>query len=164
MELLIPEVGLIFWMLLSFSFLLFILGKYAWPIIVKSLKKREEYIRDSLVTARQAQDEYYRLQKDGSEIISKARVQQEEILKDARNLKETILADSRAIAQEETKRLMEQAKIQIQQEKDRAVDDLKKQAALLSVDIAQEILKRELADSKEQDRLIKELLNNVKLS
>ena len=164
MELLIPEVGLIFWMLLSFSFLLFILGKYAWPIIVKSLKKREEYIRDSLVTARQAQDEYYRLQKDGSEIISKARVQQEEILKDARNLKETILADSRAIAQEETKRLLEQAKIQIQQEKDRAVDDLKKQAALLSVDIAQEILKRELADSKEQDRLIKELLNNVKLS
>ena len=142
----------------------FILGKYAWPIIVKSLKKREEYIRDSLVTARQAQDEYYRLQKDGSEIISKARVQQEEILKDARNLKETILADSRAIAQEETKRLLEQAKIQIQQEKDRAVDDLKKQAALLSVDIAQEILKRELADSKEQDRLIKELLNNVKLS
>jgi len=79
-------------------------------------------------------------------------------------LRETILAESRTMAQEETKRLMEQATIQIQQEKNRALDDLKKQAALLSVDIAQEILKRELADSKEQDRLIQELLNNVKLS
>jgi F-type H+-transporting ATPase subunit b len=164
MELLIPEVGLIFWMVLSFSFLLFILGKYAWPVILSMLKKREEYIRESLVTAHKAQDEFYRLQKDGSEILNKARAQQEEILKEARSLRETILAESRTMAQEETKRLMEQAKIQIQQEKNRALDDLKKQAALLSVDIAQEILKRELADSKEQDRLIQELLNNVKLS
>ena len=164
MELLIPEVGLIFWMLLSFSILLFILGKFAWPFILRSLKKREEYIRESLVTAHKAQDDYYRLQKDGSDILNKARAQQEDILREARNLKETILSDARSIAQEETKRLMEQAKIQIQQERDRALDDLKKQAALLSVDIAEEILKRELADSKEQDRLIQELLNNVKLS
>lgn len=151
-------------MLLSFSILLFILGKFAWPFILRSLKKREEYIRESLVTAHKAQDDYYRLQKDGSDILNKARAQQEDILREARNLKETILSDARSIAQEETKRLMEQAKIQIQQERDRALDDLKKQAALLSVDIAEEILKRELADSKEQDRLIQELLNNVKLS
>ncbi len=164
MELLIPEVGLIFWMLLSFSFLLFILGKYAWPIILRSLKNREDYIRDSLITAHKAQDDYYRLQKDGSEILNKARVQQEEILKEARNLKDTMLADARIIAQEETKRQMELAKVQIQQERDRALADLKKQAALLSVDIAEEILKRELVDSKEQDRLIQQLLDNVKLN
>jgi len=164
MELLIPEVGLIFWMLLSFSFLLFILGKYAWPIILRSLKNREDYIRDSLITAHKAQDDYYRLQKDGSEILNKARVQQEEILKEARNLKDTMLADARVIAQEETRRQMELAKVQIQQERDRALADLKKQAALLSVDIAEEILKRELADSKEQDRLIQQLLDNVKLN
>ena len=164
MELLTPEVGLIFWMLLSFSFLLFILGKYAWPAILGMLKKREDYIRESLITAHKAQDDFYRLQKDGSEILNKARVQQEEILKEARNLKETILADARTIAQEETKRLMELAKVQIQLERDRALDDLKRQAALLSVDIAEEILKRELADSKEQDRLIQQLLNNVKLN
>ncbi|SDB87061.1 F0F1 ATP synthase subunit B [Williamwhitmania taraxaci] len=164
MELLIPEVGLIFWMLLSFSFLLFILGKYAWPIILSSLKKREDYIRESLITAHKAQDDYYRLQKDGSEILNKARVQQEEILMEARNLKETMLADARIIAQEETKRQMELAKVQIQLERDRALADLKKQAALLSVDIAEEILKRELVDSKEQDRLIQQLLDNVKLN
>ena len=81
MELLIPEVGLIFWMLLSFSILLFILGKFAWPFILRSLKKREEYIRESLVTAHKAQDDYYRLQKDGSDILNKARAQQEDILR-----------------------------------------------------------------------------------
>jgi len=164
MGLLIPEVGLIFWMLLSFSLVFFILKRFAWPAVLSGLRNREEGIKSSLDSAQRARDEFYRLQKDGSEILNKARVQQEEILKEARNLKETILADARTIAQDEIKRLLEQSKIQIQLERDRALDDLKKQAALLSVDIAEEILKRELADSKEQDRLIQELLSNVKLS
>jgi ATP synthase, F0 subunit b len=164
MGLLIPDFGLIFWMILSFSLVYFILYKYAWPSVLNALSNREESIKRSLESAQKAREEFASLQTEGNLVLSKARVQQEEIIKEARILKESIIGEARSAAMEETRKQMELAKIMIQQEKERAMADLKRQAALLSIDIAEQLLKKELASKSAQENLINELLKDIKLS
>ncbi|HUX54014.1 MAG TPA: F0F1 ATP synthase subunit B [Williamwhitmania sp.] len=164
MGLLIPDFSLIFWMVLSFAIVYFILQKYAWPSVLRALTSREESIKHSLESAQKAREEFSRLQKEGSLVLTNARAQQEEIMKEARVLKENIIGEARSAAQEETRKQMELAKIMIQQEKEKAMADLKRQAALLSVDIAEQLLKKELANNTEQEKLINELLKDIKLS
>ena len=62
MGLVIPDTGLLFWMLITFSIVLFLLGKYAWKPIIKSIKDREETIKGSLEAAKNAKEEYKALQ------------------------------------------------------------------------------------------------------
>ena len=64
MELIKPEIGLIFWMTISFLLVLFILGKYAWPMILKAVKEREESIANALDSARKAKEEMAALNAD----------------------------------------------------------------------------------------------------
>lgn len=160
MELVSPGFGLIFWMLVSFSILLFITFKFIWPAILGGLKEREEEIASSLEEAKKAREEMKALQSDNQALIKEAKNQRDKILKEAKALKEDILKEAKQQATLEGQRLVEESKKRIQQEKVAAITELKNEVADLSISIAEKLIKTELsADTKKKDlmdKLIKE--------
>lgn len=156
MELVSPGFGLIFWMLVSFSILLFITFKFIWPAILGGLKEREEEIANSLEEAKKAREEMKALQSDNQSLIREARNQHDEILKEAKASKDEILKEAKQQATLEGQRLVEDAKKRIQQEKMAAITELKKEVADLSISIAEKLIKTELsADTKKKDLMDK---------
>ncbi len=156
MELVSPGFGLIFWMLVSFSILLFITFKFIWPAILGGLKEREDEIANSLEEAKKAREEMKNLQSDNQALIKEAKNQRDEILKEAKTLKEDILKEAKQQATLEGQRLVEESKKRIQQEKMAAITELKNEVADLSISIAEKLIKTELsADTKKKDLMDK---------
>jgi F-type H+-transporting ATPase subunit b len=164
MELVRPDVGTIFWMLLMFIIVLVILKKFAWKPILNALDKREKSIEESLRSADRARKEMEQLKADNEKIIAQARVERDGMLKETKQLSEKILKEAREKAGVETKRLIETAREQIENEKALAVTEIRNQVAELSVDIAEKILREKLRDGKQQKELIDKLLKDIKLN
>jgi F-type H+-transporting ATPase subunit b len=164
MELVRPDVGTIFWMLLMFIIVLVILKKFAWKPILNALDKREKSIEESLRSADRARKEMEQLKADNEKIIAQARVERDGMLKETKQLSEKILKEAREKAVVETKRLIETAREQIENEKALAVTEIRNQVAELSVDIAEKILREKLKDGKQQKELIDKLLKDIKLN
>ena len=117
MELVKPAFGLIFWMCVSFFTILFILKKFAWPVILKSLDERERSIADALNAAQRAKEEMANLKADNEKLLQEARNQRDLILKEARDAKDSIINDAKTKATEEADRLRRIAREEIQNEK-----------------------------------------------
>ena len=117
MELVSPGLGLIFWMVISFSILLFVTFKFIWPAILGGLKEREEEIASSLEEAKKAREEMKSLQSDNQALIKEAKNQRDEILKEAKALKEDILKEAKQQATIEGQRLVEESKKRIREGK-----------------------------------------------
>jgi F-type H+-transporting ATPase subunit b len=164
MELVTPGIGLVFWMLLSFSIVLFILKKFAWKPILKMIKDREESIDSALKMADKAKEEMTKLQSDNERIIAEARKERDNLLKEAREIKEKIIADAKNQAGVEANKLIENAKTSIHSEKMAALSEIKNQIAFLSVDIAEKILKKELSSDSRQKEYIESLIKDVNLN
>lgn len=164
MELIQPGIGLIFWMTISFGAVLFILGKFAWPVITRALKEREESIADALKAAEKAREEMQSLQADNELLLQQAKEERDAILAEARKLKEKIVDEARDKAKEEAGRIVEGARETIENEKKAAITDLKNQVAGLSLEIAEKILKEELKDKKKHEELISKLVKEVKIN
>jgi len=163
MELVTPNVGTIFWMLLFFSLILWILAKFAWKPILNSLKNREKTIDEALQSAELAKQEMIKLKSDNEKILSEARQERDKLMKEARNVKEKIILDAQEQAQQEAHKIIESAKQSIENEKKSAINEIKTQIALLSVSIAEKVI-REKLDSGKQTELIDKLLKDFKLS
>jgi F-type H+-transporting ATPase subunit b len=164
MELVRPDVGTIFWMLLMFIIVLVILKKFAWKPILNALDKREKSIEESLRSADRARKEMEQLKADNEKIIAQARVERDGMLKETKQLSEKILKEAREKAGVEAKRLIETAREQIENEKESAVTEIRNQVAELSVGIAEKILREKLKDGKQQKELIDKLLKDIKLN
>ena len=164
MELVRPEVGTIFWMTLVFLTLVFILGKFAWGPIMKSLKEREDSISNALLSAEKAKEEMSKLQSDNQKILAEAKAERDLLLKEARDIKDKMIADAKGIANVEAVKMIENAKIAIESEKASAINQIKAQVATLSIEIAEKILTKELADKKSYDELMSKSLENMKLN
>lgn len=164
MELVTPDIGTVFWMLLMFIIVLVILKKFAWKPILNALEKREKSIEESLRSADRAREEMEKIKADNEEILAVARMERDGMLKETKQISVEILKQAREKAGEETKRLMELAKEQIQNEKASAIDEIRKQIAELSVDIAEKILREKLKDDKQQRKLIEKLMQDIKLN
>lgn len=164
MELVSPGIGLLFWMTISFGILLFILKKFAWKPILKSLHDRENSIEEALNAANKAHEEMKQLQFDNEELLKQAKEERDGILRDARKIKETIIEDSKIKANEEANRIIESAKETIKNEKLAAITDLKNQLAILSIEIAEKILKEELSEDKKQKEYMQKLIDEVKFN
>src|SRR5690554_5510369 len=121
MELLIPEIGLVFWHTVSFLILLFLLTKFAWKPVLKSIKERESSIDNALASAEKAKQEMARLTNENEELLKAARAERDEILKEAKELKDQIVADAKVSAQTEGAKPIEQAKKEIDDQKKRAL-------------------------------------------
>lgn len=161
MELVTPGLGLIFWMTLSFLFLLFILGRYAWKPIMKSLKERETRIEDALNEAEKAREEMKQLKFSNEQLLKEAREERDVILRDARNIRGKMIEDARLRANEEADRIVQSARENIHYEKMQALTELKNQIALLSVEIAEKLVQKELSDDVKQKELIDKFLDKI---
>jgi F-type H+-transporting ATPase subunit b len=164
MGLVMPDFGLLFWMVLSFAFLLFILRKYAWKPILKALSDRENSIDEALRAAQLAKEEMARLKSDNENIMREAILEREQIVKEAREMKETIVRDAKTQAALEAGKVLENAKAAIEQEKSAAIGEIKEIIANFSVDIAEKILKEHLADEAQQKKLINTYVDQIKLN
>ncbi len=164
MELVTPGLGLIFWMVLSFSVILFILKKYAWKPILKALKEREITIDTALKSADKAKEEMEQLKADNEKIIKEAKNERDNLLKDARQVKDKIISEAKQKANSEAKIIIEDAMGKIESEKEAALSEIKNQVAGFSIEIAERILKKKLEKTKDQKDLINELINEIKIN
>ena len=161
MDLLIPSTGLLFWMSLTFLVVLFILWKFGFPVIVKMVTDRKAFIDDSLRKAHEANEKLANIQKEGESILQEAREKQASILKEAASTRDAIVEKAQDKAREEGARLINDAKIEIDNEKQAAISDIRKQVATLSVEIAEKILREKLGNDKAQMGLIDRMLDDV---
>ena len=164
MELVTPQIGLIFWTTLSFFILLFILKKLAWTPILGAVKEREVSIKDALASAENARNEMANLQADNQRILQEARAERDEMLKEARDIKVTIVTEAKNAAKAEADAIITAAKALIENEKVAAITELKSSVGSLSVDIAEKVLKAELKDTEKQNAYITEMLKDIKLN
>ena len=164
MDLITPEWGLIFWTGISFLILLFILGKFAWKPILKSVNDRESSIIEALEQAENAKREMQNLHADNERILKEARLEREAMLKEARELKDKMITDAKDEAQEQAKKMISQAQAAIESEKNTAMAELKSHVAGLAVDIAEKVVKEELSNKDKQLKLVQSLLVDAKLN
>ena len=164
MGLVTPDFGLLFWMVLVFLTVLFVLKKFAWKPILSSLKEREDSIEDALLSAEKARDEMAKLQESNEKILAEARQEKTEMLKEARDIKQKMIDDAKGKAVEEANKMIEAAKIAIQNEKTAALDDIKQNIATISVNIAEKILKQQLKDTEQQKELMDKYIKDIKLN
>jgi F-type H+-transporting ATPase subunit b len=164
MGLMIPETGLVIWMMITFLILLFLLRKFAWKPILKMIKDREDSIDSALKSAEKAKEEMRNLQSDNEKILAQARHERDQMMKEARDMKDAIVGEAKGKAKEEADKMLSAAREAIQNEKMAAITELKNQVAVLSVEIAEKILKRELSDENKQKDLIGDLLKDTKLN
>jgi len=161
MELVQPGLGLIIWMTVTFSLLLWILAKFAWKPIMKGLKEREDSIDEALNAANTAREEMKELKFSNEGLLKEAKEERDNILRDARHVKESIIEEAKAKAGEEANRIVESAKESIHNEKMAVIHEMKNELASLSIEIAEKILKEELSAKDKHKALIKRLINEV---
>ena len=161
MDLLIPSTGLLFWMSLTFFVVLFILWKFGFPVIINMVAERKAFIDDSLRKAHDANERLANIQKEGESILQEAREKQAQILKEAAETREAIVEQAQEKARQEGARLLEDARVAIEQEKKAAIADIRSQVAALSVEIAEKVLRANLKDDASQMELINRMLDDV---
>jgi F-type H+-transporting ATPase subunit b len=164
MELVSPGIGLIFWMTLAFGLLLFILGKFVWPPIMRALSEREQAIELALHEADKARKEMEELRFSNEQLLREAKEERDGILRDARKVRETIIDEAKVKATEEANRILENATERIHFEKMAAITDLKNQIANLSIEIAEKILGQELSDVEKDKAIVQKSIGNITLN
>ena len=118
MNLVTPDFGLLFWMVLSFAILLFILKKFAWKPVLKMIKEREESIAKQLDSAKAAKEQMEQLTAENEKIMRQARAEREEMLRDAKATKDKIVAEAQDAAKIEPDKIIAAARLEIQAEKE----------------------------------------------
>lgn len=164
MQIVTPELGLIFWQLVIFGIVLLLLRAFAWKPILSSLKERESSIEGALRMADQAKLEMQELKAGNEKLLAEARMERDRILKEATDVSNQLIEQAKNKANEEGSRMILQAREAIQNEKNMALAEVKNTAAKLSIDIAERILRRELADQPAQQQLVDSYLKEVKLN
>jgi F-type H+-transporting ATPase subunit b len=159
-----PDLGLFIWNLVAFLILFLILKKFAWKPILKSLKEREDGIAGSLETAEKVKAEMAQMKNDNEALLAKAREERAALLKEARDMKDKIVNEAKEQAKVEAGKIITDARAAIEQQKMAAITDVKNQVGILVIEVAEKILRRELANKPEQEKYIKELSNGVKLN
>ena len=161
MELIKPDFGLIFWMLTGFGILFFLLAKFAWPIITSSIKKREQFIQDQLNEAERAHQEMKNLKSEHQQLLNEAKEERDRILADARKIIEKMNDDAKNKRDRESEAMLEETRKAIQNEKMKAITEIKNEIALLSIDIAEKILTEELTTKNKQEEIIQKWVNEL---
>lgn len=164
MSLITPDFGLLFWMTIVFLIVLGIVGKFGFKVIVKMVNDRKDYIDSSLQKAHEANEKLANIKVESDALLQEARERQAVILKEAAATRDAIVEKAQDKAHEESNRLLTEAKVEIENQRQAAVSDIRKQVATLSVGIAEKILREKLSDEKTQMDLIERMLDEISLS
>lgn len=164
MDLITPGIGLIFWQTVTFLVVLFVLGKFVWKPIMTAIKSREDSIEEALAEAEKARSEMAALSSENENLLKQAREERDSILKEAKTAATQMITEAKDKASVEAKALVEKAKESIEGERRAAVADIRNQAATLSVEIAEKLLRRELSNKKAQEELLAEYVKESDLT
>jgi F-type H+-transporting ATPase subunit b len=162
--LLTPDLGLLFWTLVSFLIVFFILAKFAWPAIMKGLKERERSIAESLATAEKVKAEMAQMQSENEALLAKAREERAQMLKEARETKDRVINEAKEQAKIEANKIIVDAQAAIERQKMAALTDVKNQVGNLVIEVAEKVLRRELKTQSDQEKHIQELAEEIKLN
>ena len=156
--------GLIIWTTIIFTLLLIVLKKFAWKPILSAVDERNNSIEEALKAADKAKEEMALLNADNERILDEAKLKRDALLKEARDIKDGIINDAKEQANVEAEKIITSAKEQIANEKMKAITELKNSVAILSIDIAEKVLKSELKDKDNQQEFIATVLKNTDLN
>lgn len=151
-------------MTLIFGIVFFVLAKWGFPMITGSVEKRAARIGDSIKAAKEAEEKLRNLAEEQSRMIEETRQEQSRILKEAAASRDCIVEQAKVQAREEASRILDQARTQIAAEKESALRDVRKEVALLSVSVAEKVLKKSLSDADGQSALVDRLVDEVSSS
>jgi F-type H+-transporting ATPase subunit b len=164
MELVTPAIGLLFWQTVTFLLVLFLLSKFAWKPIMSALSAREESIENALRMAEKAKLEMQELKAGNEKLLAEARAERDKILKEASEASNQMIEAAKTKANDESNRMIAAARDAVQNEKRAALAEIKNLAGSLSVEIAEQLLKRELADASAQKQLVSDYMKEVTLN
>lgn len=161
MSLFTPDAGLLFWMLISFGIVFFVLAKFGFPAITRMVDDRKRFIDQSLNAAREANEKLEGIKAESEALLAQAREEQRLILKEAADTRERMIEESRQQARVEGQRILEETRLQIQHEKEQAIREIRRQTAELAVEVAEKIMRKNLAGERQQLDMIERLLDEV---
>jgi F-type H+-transporting ATPase subunit b len=164
MDLITPQIGLMFWTLLVFVILMFILTKFAWKPILKSVNDRSQSIEDALALAEKTKKEMLEMQSQNQVILNEARAERDAMMKDATETKNRIIEEAKSAAKTEADKVMVAAKASIESDKVAALAELKGQVASISLAIAEKLVKGELSQDDKQKALAGKLAEEISLN
>lgn len=164
MELITPDLGLLFWTGLVFVLLLIILTKFIWKPILSSVNAREQKISDALELAEKTKAEMKALQVANENLLAEARAERDAIVKDAKETATRMVEDAKTAAKNESAKVVEAARQTINAEKAAAISELKMQVASFSLEIAEKIVRGELASDEKQKALAEQLAGDINLN
>lgn len=164
MELVTPDLGLLFWTGLVFLLLMFLLVKFAWKPILNAVNEREQKINDSLEQAEKAQAEMQAMMAKNEDLLKEARAERDAMIKDAKATATKMVDDAKIAAKEEGAKMIADAKASIESEKAAAIAELKTQVASLSIEIAEKVIKGELATADKQKAMAEKLAEDINLN
>ncbi|MBR3102035.1 MAG: F0F1 ATP synthase subunit B [Muribaculaceae bacterium] len=161
MELFTPEFGLVFWMFVAFLCLYFILAKYAWPFIIKSMEDRANLIDKGVAYAQEAKSKLDNAKAEADKVLADARLQQADILRDAAKMRNQIIEDARGEAAIEAKKVSQAAQVSIEQARKETEKQLRQEIGEIALQIAEKVIRREVATDKAQQELVEQYLSEV---
>lgn len=161
MELFTPDFGLVFWMFVGFAILFLILWRFAWPVIIKSIDSRADLIDKGVEYAQNAKEQLDNARAEADKYIAEARTQQAQMLRDADKMKNQIIEEARAAASKEAQKVMDAAKLSIEQQQKEAQKQLRNQVSEIALEIAGKIVKDNMADDEAQSRLVNTYLDQI---
>ncbi|PKR81960.1 ATP synthase F0 subunit B [Brumimicrobium salinarum] len=164
MDLITPDLGLVFWTGLTFIILMFILTKFIWKPIMAAVNKREDNIQDALDMAKKTKAEMEKLQTQNANLLKEARIERDDMIKEAKETSDRMIDSAKGKAKEEADKIVENARVSIEAEKNAAVAELKNQVASISLEIAEKILREELSSDEKQKQLADRFAKDINLN
>ncbi|NSL89933.1 F0F1 ATP synthase subunit B [Chitinophaga solisilvae] len=164
MDLLQPALGLFLISLLIFIIVFIVLKKFAWTPILATLKEREGSIQDSITTAERVKEEMAQMKAEHEHVLAEAKAERSKILKEAKDAKDMIISEAKTQAQAEAKKIISEAYTAIENQKMAALTDVKNQVGSLVIEVAEKVLRKELADKSAQESYVKQLAGEIKLN
>ena len=161
MSLITPDFGLLVWMTLIFGIVFFVLAKWGFPMITASVQKRADRINESIRKAREAEERLRNLAAEQDALVEKARKEQAAILKEAAASRDSLIEQAKVQARDEAAKILDQARTQIAAEKESALRDVRKEVAVLSVAVAEKVLRKDLDDDSSRDELLGRLIDEL---
>ena len=161
MNLLLPDSGLIFWMTIIFAIVFIILAKFGFPVITGMVEKRKARIDDALEAARKAEDAIAHLNQEQERILAETKAQQAQLKKSAAEERDRMISAAREQARQEAQKIMDEAKVRIAEERESALRDMRREVAVLSLAVAEQVLRKEMASDKGQQELVDKLVDKL---
>lgn len=159
MEQFTPDSGLVIWMFVAFVILFIVLRKWGWPVIIKMMESRADTIDKGVEDAKEARRQLDNARAEAEKFMAEARKQQAEILSDAQKMKTQIIDEAKVEASKEAQKVMDAAKVSIQQSQKEAELQLKNEVSKFALDIAEKVMRKEMKSDKAQSELVNKLLD-----